>query len=131
VPRPWEGARRFVVRLRSKLDDGMLFSPRVDGAASMIRCVRFRAYEKNTLKGFADLELTRVGLVLHDCPWHEKNGKEWVGFPARSYQDADGNTRWAPLVEFAEGATEARQQFQELAIEAIHQAVAADSGEAA
>ncbi len=26
----------------------------------MIRYIRFRAYSKNTLKGFADLELTRV-----------------------------------------------------------------------
>ena len=47
----------------------------------MIRCIHFRPYEKNTLKGFVDLELTRVGLVLHDCTWHRhENGKEWVGF---------------------------------------------------
>jgi hypothetical protein len=90
----------------------------------MIRCIRFRAYEKNTLKGFADLELSRVGLVLRDCTWHEKNGKEWVGFAARSYQDKDGNTAWQPIVEFAEGAKEARKQFQEQALEAIHAAVA-------
>jgi hypothetical protein len=96
----------------------------------MIRCVRFRAYEKNTLKGFADLELTRVGLVLRDCTLHEKKGKEWISFPARSYQ-ADGGTRWSPLIEFADGATAARQQFQQQAIEAIHQAVAAESGEPA
>jgi hypothetical protein len=86
----------------------------------MIRCTRFRVFEKNTLKGFADLELTRVGLVIRDCTWHEKNGKEWVGFPARSYTDKDGNTQWSPLVEFAESAGEARRQFQEQAVAAIH-----------
>jgi hypothetical protein len=90
----------------------------------MIRCIKFRPYEKNTLRGFADLELSRVGLVLRDCTWHEKNGKEWVGFAARSYEDKDGNTAWQPIVEFAEGATEARQQFQQQALEAIHLAVA-------
>jgi hypothetical protein len=46
----------------------------------MIRCIHFRPYEKNTLKGFVDLELTRVGLVLHDCTWHdtrtEKSGSD-------------------------------------------------------
>lgn len=88
----------------------------------MIRCIRFRAYEKNTLKGFADLELTRVGLVLRDCTWHEKDGKEWVGFPAKSYEGKDGNALWQPLVEFAEGAKEAREQFRKQAIEAIHAA---------
>jgi hypothetical protein len=87
-----------------------------------IRCIRFRPYPKNTLRAFVDLELTRVGLVLHDCTWHEKNGKEWVSFPARSYQDKDGNTLWAPLVEFAESAKQAREQFQRQAIEAIHAA---------
>jgi len=86
----------------------------------MIRCVKFRPYEKNTLRGFADLELTRVGLVLRDCCWHEKNGKEWLAFPAKSYETKAGATAWQPLVEFAESATEARRQFQEQAVAAIH-----------
>jgi hypothetical protein len=30
----------------------------------MIRCIKFRPCQKNTLLGFADLELTRVGLVM-------------------------------------------------------------------
>jgi hypothetical protein len=90
----------------------------------MIRCIRFRAYEKNTLKGFADLELSGVGLVLRDCTWHQENDKEWVGFAARSYENKEGGTAWQPIVEFAEGATEARKQFQEKALAAIHLAAA-------
>jgi hypothetical protein len=90
----------------------------------MIRCIRFRRHEKNTLRGFCDLELTRVGLVLHDCTWHEKDGKEWVGFPARAYETKDGSTAWQPLIEFAEGANEAREQFRDRALEAIHAAAA-------
>jgi hypothetical protein len=87
----------------------------------MIRCIKFRAYQRNTLRGFADLELTRVGLVIHDCTWHRHaDGKEWVGFPDRSYTDKDGATQWQALIEFAEGATEARKQFQQQALEAIH-----------
>ena len=75
----------------------------------MIRCVSFRRFEKNTLCGFADLELTRVGLVLHGCTWHRHpDGKESVGFPARPYQDTDRNTQWQPLIEFAPGARRAR-----------------------
>jgi hypothetical protein len=93
-----------------------------------IRCIRFRRFEKGTLRAFVDIELSRVGLILRDCMWHEKNGKHWVSFPARSYQDKDGNTLWAPLIEFAEGATLAREQFQRQAIEAI--GGAAEDGEA-
>jgi hypothetical protein len=74
----------------------------------MIRCIKFRAFQKNTLKGFADLELTRVGLVIRDCAFHEKDGKEWVGFPGRKYEQK-GETKWQALIEFAEGAKEARE----------------------
>jgi hypothetical protein len=87
-----------------------------------IRCIAFRPHQKNTLRGFADLELTNTGIVIRDCCGHEKNGKEWVSFPARSYTDKNGNTQWSPLVEFAEGAREAREQFQRQALAAIHAA---------
>jgi hypothetical protein len=88
----------------------------------MIRCVRFRRFEKNTLQGFVDLELTNAGLVLRDCTWRRKGDQEWIGFPARSYQGKDGTTAWSPLVEFAAGAKEARTQFQQQAIAAVRAA---------
>ena len=85
----------------------------------MITCIKFRPHEKNSLRGFADLELPRVGIVIRDCAWHVKDGKEWVSLPARPYEK-DGKTMWSPLVEFAEGAKEARNQFQRQALDAIH-----------
>jgi hypothetical protein len=91
-----------------------------------ILCVKLRRFEKNTLKGFADLQLTRVGLVLHDCTWHEKDGKEWVGFPARRYEQ-NGEEKWQVLIEFAAGAKDAREQFRKHAIEAIHAAADAEA----
>jgi len=90
----------------------------------MIRCIKFKPYVKNTLKGFADLELTRVGITIKDCTLHEKNGREWVGFPARAYKDKDGHSQWSPVVEFAASAGSARDAFQEQAVEAIHKAAA-------
>jgi hypothetical protein len=95
----------------------------------MIRCLRFCPHQKNTLQGFADLELVRTGIVIHDCTWHRhENGKEWVGFPARSYTDKNGEPQWQALIEFAPGAKQAREQFQAQALEAIH-AEAADHEE--
>jgi hypothetical protein len=91
----------------------------------MIVCTRFRRYEKNTLRGFADIELTRVGLVIKECCWHESHGKEWIAFPARSYVGPDGETKWQPLVEFAgKNATAAREQFRNQALVAVHDFVA-------
>jgi hypothetical protein len=42
-----------------------------------ILCVKRRRFEKGSLKGFCDLQLTRVGLVIRDCCWHQKDGREW------------------------------------------------------
>lgn len=88
----------------------------------MIKCIKFRAYEKNTLRAFVDLELTRVGIVIHDCTWHLSHGKEWVSFPARSYQDKNGAMQWSPVVEFSKTAGETREVFQTHAVAAIHEA---------
>jgi hypothetical protein len=96
----------------------------------MIRCIKVRRYEKNTLRGFVDLELLCVGLVLRDCTWHEKNGEEWISFPSRSYEGDDGATRWQPLIEFAAGTRQARAQFQRQAIAAIHIFTEQDRGSA-
>jgi hypothetical protein len=85
----------------------------------MIRCLKFRPYEKNTLRGFCDLQLVRTGLIIRDCCLHEKGGKYWISFPARSYQDKAGGTQWAALIEFADGAKEAREAFQKQAVAAV------------
>jgi hypothetical protein len=86
----------------------------------IIRFLKLRRYEKNTVKAFVDLELSRGGLVFRDCTWHEKNGQEWISLPARSYEGDDGATRWQPLIEFTVGAKQAREQYQRHAIAAIH-----------
>ena len=90
----------------------------------MIKCTRFRAFSKDSLKGFADFELSRIGLILRDCTWHESNGKEWISFAARSYTTQDGTTSWTPLVEFSREAKQARAEFQRQALAAVR-AVAA------
>jgi hypothetical protein len=87
----------------------------------MIKCIKFKPFEKNTLKGFADLELTRVGIVIHDCCWHVRDGAEWISFPARQYKDRDGHATWARVIDFAEDAGgDIRQAFKEQALAAIH-----------
>jgi hypothetical protein len=86
----------------------------------MIRCVKFRPYQKNTLLGFADLQLVKTGIIIRGCTWHRKNDKEWIGFPAQRYEDENGKTVWSPMVEFTEGATAAREQFRKYAVAAVH-----------
>jgi hypothetical protein len=86
----------------------------------MIRALKVMPFEKNTLKAFVDLELTRVGLVIRGATLHRKGDKEWIGLPACRWEADDGSHQWTPTLEFAEGATAARKAFQEQAIAAVH-----------
>jgi hypothetical protein len=52
-----------------------------------------------------------------------QKGRPGVGeFSARSYETKNGDTAWQPLIEFAEGAQQVREQFRKQALEAIHTA---------
>ncbi|MGC9193993.1 MAG: hypothetical protein ACP5IL_00895 [Syntrophobacteraceae bacterium] len=66
-----------------------------------IEIVSYRAFPKNTLRGFLTVRLTSVGLQINEICLHEKNGKRWLSMPARSYEKKDGGgTAWAIMVEF-------------------------------
>ena len=89
-----------------------------------IEIAAFRPYSKNTLKGFLTIRLPDAGLVLKECTWHEKDGKEWIGFPARQFQGADGEKKWANLIEFTEGFD--RFGWQDAAVAAVYAHLAAN-----
>lgn len=65
----------------------------------------FRPYRKNTLHGFATVELSN-GLVIHDISMHEKNGKRWVGFPGvpqlqdGMHRHVDGKPQYKRVLEW-------------------------------
>jgi hypothetical protein len=79
-----------------------------------IVCTSFRAYEKNTLQGFATL--TYGGLVIKDCACHLKNGEKWIGFPSKQ-AEINGEKKWINLIEFDAGTD--RQAWQRAATEAV------------
>jgi hypothetical protein len=71
-----------------------------------MRLVSFRAALKNTLRGFAVVELPN-GLRILDIPVHAKGGKAWAGLPGRPVIDGsgrhhtvDGKRQYAKLLEW-------------------------------
>lgn len=83
------------------------------------RCINFRRYQKETLQGFATFGHASTGLVIHDCPVHQKGGKRWINFPARSYTKPDtAAPEWLPVVEIP--AKGHREQFQREALLALN-----------
>jgi hypothetical protein len=85
--------------------------------APQLVALNFKAFQKNTLQGFVDLEITEVGLTIHGVCLHLKEGKRWVSLPAKPWTDQDGNQKWQPVLEFTD--SDARAAFQAAAIKAI------------
>ncbi|MBW1982629.1 MAG: hypothetical protein JRJ12_15565 [Deltaproteobacteria bacterium] len=63
-----------------------------------MRVLAFRRYQKNTLQGFFELAL-ESGLVVRDMCYHSStDGKRWIAFPARPYQNEGGEVKYANIV---------------------------------
>jgi hypothetical protein len=68
----------------------------------------FRPILKNTLRGFARVRF-QSGLVMHDVALHISCGQVWASPPSkpmvdssgRVLRDAEGKTRWQPLITFS------------------------------
>lgn len=55
-----------------------------------IVCTAWKAVEKNTLRGFADLYFTRMHMTIKGVMLHEKDGSEWLSFPSIPQIGNDG-----------------------------------------
>ena len=92
----------------------------------MITATDWRPLERNTLRGFVTLRLAPSGIVIRECTVHEKDGKRWIGLPARPQTSKDGSPRldpktgkpaWQPIVEIA--GRDERERFQATALAAV------------
>lgn len=75
-----------------------------------MKILKFRKFEKNTLRGFIEVELPS-GMCIRDLTLHSKNGQRWIGYPARKYEKDDGTTGWMNLIYFPD--REVNEKFQQ------------------
>jgi len=66
-----------------------------------MKVLAFREYRKNTLQGFAEVELPS-GMRIRDLSLHERNGERWIAYPAKQFTKEDGSQGWLNLVYFAD-----------------------------
>jgi len=69
-----------------------------------MKILKFHSYEKNTLKGFIEVE-TPTGMIIRNISWHQKvegeKTSEWLSMPSREYTKADGSKGYSSQVDFA------------------------------
>ena len=88
-------------------------------------CTAWKPFERNTLRGFADLWLRAARLHVRGCAVHEKNGKRWVQLPARPQldkgqalvRDAAGKIQYATILQFDD--REVAERFNVAALKAV------------
>jgi hypothetical protein len=91
----------------------------------LIICEKWTPRRSNTLHGFADVLLEQTHLRIYDCAVHEKNGRRWVGLPARpmidregmALRDEDGKTRYTRILEV--DTREAGDEFSKNVVAAV------------
>jgi hypothetical protein len=73
----------------------------------------FKPLRSNTLFGFVTITIPELHLRICDCAAHEKNGKRWIGLPAKPQITRDGTVRrddrgkvaYTPMMEFIDKQT--------------------------
>jgi len=82
----------------------------------MIKCTKFRSFQKGNLQGFASLLIEKWNLQINDCTLCMKDGKRWVNLPSKEYEK-DGEKRYQPILVFKDPAL--KERFSESAKKAI------------
>lgn len=52
-----------------------------------IECIRYTPVNKGSLVGYADLYVVKWDFEIFGCQLYQKDGKRWVNFPSKEYQD--------------------------------------------
>ncbi len=90
-----------------------------------ITCTSFRAFERNTLLGFADFTIVVLGLTIRDASVHRKGDSRWVSMPAKPQLDKErqlvhgdnGKPVYSQILQFE--TREQRDEFNEAALKAL------------
>jgi hypothetical protein len=90
-----------------------------------IRCTAWRQLRKNSLRGFATIQIVELRMTMNEVGVHQRNGKSWAQPPSRPWiskegqliRGDDGKIRYAPLFEF--DSAEVRAAFSAAVIRAV------------
>jgi len=92
-----------------------------------VEIVSFKEHVSNTLRGFADVRMTNIGLTMKAIGVHQKNGSRWVTMPSKAYAKKDGSQGYEPIVEFYDKSMEG--QFRRAFFDAFDKYRAGDGTE--
>ena len=117
-------ATRLGLHLRARSSGGGSTTNRAMWGFSMskITILKFNRATSGALAGYFSLKINKSGMIIHGCKFFEKYDEEkndirrWIAFPSKSYEK-DGETKWAPIVEYEKKET--MRAFNDATLEAL------------
>jgi hypothetical protein len=89
-----------------------------------IICTDLRPLCKNTLRGFATIQIAELRMTMSEIAIHAKGDRAWAQPPARPWikngqvvRDDNGRIQYSPIIEFDTGAV--RTAFSDAVIRAV------------
>lgn len=71
---------------------------------SNISILKFNPYFKGPLRGFFDIQMTKIGVEISGCTLMRKGNNYWVNLPSREWTDSQGEVKYHPVFKFIEDA---------------------------
>lgn len=63
----------------------------------------YKELEKGALKASFNVVIPQWGLTIRDCKYFESNGRNWVGYPSRAYDDPEtGKKKYFSFIHWEE-----------------------------
>lgn len=87
-----------------------------NGGLFDIRVVRWRPYEKGSLRGFLSVSLAQK-IQINDLKLFDGNGSRSIELPDKAYKKHDGSTAYSPIVEFDSRTVE--REFKDAVLAAL------------
>jgi hypothetical protein len=78
-----------------------------------IDVLNFKPLVSGTLRGFVDIRLRELRMIIRDVTVHQRDGKTWAGLPGKPMIDRNGNAlrgddgriKYTPVLELDDKAT--------------------------
>lgn len=69
----------------------------------MIKCIKYSPINKKTCLGVATIFVEKWGIEIYGITLHQKDGKRWINFPSRKYEDKEtGEMKYLAYFRFPE-----------------------------
>ena len=93
-----------------------------------VTCTDFRTLQRNTLLGFATINIAEMKMTISDVAIHEKNGTRWAQLPSKPMvgrdktvlTDDNGKVKYAPIFSF--DSKDVQYAFSNAVVKAVEDA---------